>query len=136
MSSLPRVARLSGLKMTTRLKSAGVCKQWPNGVWGHPAVDQDRLYNLTAFVWGTYHWLLTAGGRCECDDFNVGVSSGDFWKVFVRKELGSWNIALLVCYWSKHFINLINATSSTTIKGIGEGLFFPRCCLARRLLLL
>ena len=70
---------------------AGVCRQWGyNGVsynsskWGH-ARDQDRLYNHAAFAGGLYHWLLTPGrSRWECDDFKVGVSSGDFWKVFVR----------------------------------------------------
>ena len=63
-------------------KLAGVCNQWYNGVWGNPG-DQDRLYNHAAFVYGAHHWLL-AGSRWECDDINVGVSSGDFWKVFVR----------------------------------------------------
>jgi len=66
-------------------KLAGVCKQWHNGVWGHPTVNQGRLYSHAAFVWGTYHWLVSvAGGRWECDDKLTGVSSGDFWKVFVR----------------------------------------------------
>ena len=70
---------------------AGVCSQWGyNGVsyniskWGH-ALDQDRLYNHAAFAASLYHWLLTPGGsRWECDDYSAGVSSGDFWKVFVR----------------------------------------------------
>ena len=70
---------------------AGSCRQWGfNGTsyhvgkWGH-AFDQDRLYNHGAFIAGSSHWLLTPGGsRWECDDNDVGVSSGDFWKVFVR----------------------------------------------------
>ena len=70
---------------------AGVCNNWgfqdgaySVGKWGH-AKNQDRLYNHAAFAGGLYHWLLTPGGsRWECDDFLVGVSSGDFWKVFVR----------------------------------------------------
>ena len=70
---------------------AGVCRQWgyQDGVynvskWGH-ARNQDRLYNHAAFAAYLYHWLLTPGGsRWECDDHDVGVSSGDFWKVFVR----------------------------------------------------
>ena len=66
-------------------KVAGVCKQRHNGVWGHPTVNQGRLYSNAAFIWGTYHWLVSvAGGRWECDDKLTGVSSGDFWKVFVR----------------------------------------------------
>ena len=70
---------------------AGSCRQWGfNGTsyyvgkWGH-ALDQDRLYNHGAFIASANHWLLTPGGsRWECDDYDVGVSSGDFWKVFVR----------------------------------------------------
>ena len=70
---------------------AGVCREWGYdgtsykvGKWGH-ARDQDRLYNHGAFKVYLYHWLLTPrGSRWECDDYNVGVSSGDFWKVFVR----------------------------------------------------
>ena len=70
---------------------AGVCGQWGYdgksyhiGKWGH-AADQDRLYFASAFLASLYHWMLTPdGSRLECDDFKVGVSSGDFWKVFVR----------------------------------------------------
>ena len=72
-------------------KLAGVCRQWgyQDGVynvskWGH-ARDQNRLYDDAAFVPYLYRWLLTPGGsRWECDDSNVEVSPGDFWKVFVR----------------------------------------------------
>ena len=66
---------------------AGACHQWGYnghysvGKWGH-ARDQDRLYFYPAFVTGLYHWLLTL--RWDCDDYLVGLSSGDFWKVFVR----------------------------------------------------
>ena len=75
---------------------AGGCHQWgfqdgsyEVSKWGH-ARDQGRLYDHAAFVKGSYHWLLTPGGsRWECDDHLVGVSSGDFWKVFVRKVLGT-----------------------------------------------
>ena len=70
---------------------AGVCRKWGyNGVsykvgkWGS-ALDQERLYNHVAFIASSHHWLLTPGGsRWECDDYDVGASSGDFWKVFVR----------------------------------------------------
>ena len=70
---------------------AGVCRQWAYngtsyyvGKWG-AAGDQDRLYYASAFASYLYHWVLTPGGsRWECDDYLVGVSSGDFWKVFVR----------------------------------------------------
>ena len=67
------------------------CKDWGYengsnkiGKWGRFDRDQNRLYDHTAFVWGTYHWLLDPSGRWECDDFLVGVSRGDFWKIFVR----------------------------------------------------
>ena len=70
---------------------AGVCGQWGYngtshyiGEWG-AAGDQDRLYMHAAFVVSLYHWLLAQkNSRWECDDIHVGVSSGDFWKVFVR----------------------------------------------------
>ena len=70
------------------------CKQWgyDNGLyyvgkWSHgvilPSSPESRLSNHAAFSPLTYHWLLLPS-RWECDDFQVGVSSGDFWKVFVR----------------------------------------------------
>ena len=66
------------------------CKDWGYekgsskiGKWGAER-DQNRLYDHTAFVWAAYHWLLVPSGRWECDDYNVGVSRGDFWKIFVR----------------------------------------------------
>lgn len=70
---------------------ARVCKKWGYekgsyfvGKWGHER-GQSRLYDHPAFVKNSYHWLLTPGGsRWECDDYTVGVSTGDFWKVFVR----------------------------------------------------
>ena len=69
---------------------ARVCKDWGYqrgsykvGKWGHER-DQNRLYDHPAFVYVAYHWLLQPSGRWECDDYGVGVSRGDFWKVFVR----------------------------------------------------
>ena len=60
------------------------CKKWRYvGKWG-AGRDQNRLYDHTAYVAWRYHWLLHPGGRFECDDYKTGVSSGDFWKVFVR----------------------------------------------------
>ena len=71
-------------------KLAGVCDKWGKengafevGKWGH-SQDQDRLYSVPAFAYGTYHWALDHGGRWDCDDDFVGVSFGDFWKIFVR----------------------------------------------------
>ena len=75
---------------------AGVCNEWGKengaynvGKWGNQK-DEDRLYNHAAFKVSSYHWLLTPGGqRWECDDYlyqqgGAPLSSGDFWKVFVR----------------------------------------------------
>ena len=71
-------------------KLAGVCEKWgweegvlKVGKWGH-SLDQDRLYSHPAFAVDTYHWVLDFYDRWECDDLRVGVSSGDFWKIFVR----------------------------------------------------
>ena len=65
------------------------CHEWglENGVfkigkWGSPYYGQGRLFDHPAFVTGLHHWILYQ--RLECDDYKVGVSSGDFWKVFVR----------------------------------------------------
>ena len=80
-------------------KLAGQCARWgyqsPNkfaGKW-HSDYDQsspeNRLLDHAAFVDGDFHWFVQQpNGRWECDDFegNAGytVSSGDFWKIFVR----------------------------------------------------
>ena len=72
---------------------SGLCHKWgvENGVlevgkWRHEGQDQGkRLYDHAAFVGHLAHWYLSEdGSRMECDDFQIGVSSGDFWKVFVR----------------------------------------------------
>ena len=56
------------------------------GKWGEASffvTPEKRLLHHSAFVYGSCHWTLL-GKRWECDDYLVGVSSGDFWKVFVR----------------------------------------------------
>ena len=76
---------------------AGVCQKWglESGYfkvakWG-AEFAQARLYDHPAFVQDSYHWALNHknyfGGqakRWECDDFLVGVTTGDFWKIYVR----------------------------------------------------
>ena len=68
---------------------AGVCKKWGWGAsWGL-GLDQERLYSHPAWVYGLYLWALDQpnGGqakRWECDDYLVGVTTGDFWKIYVR----------------------------------------------------
>ena len=61
------------------------------GKWGHEVIGslglpENRLFDHPAFVYPYNHWLLYLMGRArwECDDYMSGVSSGDFWKVFVR----------------------------------------------------
>ena len=78
---------------------AGLCHDWgangwaspPQnsvfkiGKWGPPYKSKGRLSDHSAFVVYLSHWILYHNdSRFECDDHNVGVSSGDFWKVFVR----------------------------------------------------
>jgi len=74
---------------------AQICDQWgiQNGVfkvgkWSKDRLDpngEQRLYNHAAFVQASCHWILGVyNSRWDCDDKTVGVSSGDFWKVFVR----------------------------------------------------
>ena len=68
---------------------AGACKQWKDQKWGYRDRSKGALYYAVAYVHGLYHWLLTPGGsRWECDDYSHsgyhGLSSGDFWKVYVR----------------------------------------------------
>ena len=71
----------------TRL--AGVCQKWGWAAsWG-VGFDQERLYSHPAWVYGSYLWALDHpnGGqakRWECDDYLVGVTTGDFWKIYVR----------------------------------------------------
>ena len=64
-----------------------VCHKWGYengsyeiGKWGH-GYDETRLYVHAAFVKGLYHWIVK---QTMCDDHSSDVSSGDFWKVFVR----------------------------------------------------
>ena len=77
---------------------AKTCNRWGRkyndayvGKWGIEYLDsaqvglpEKRLFDHNAHVAGHYHWLLDHNNRWECDDHHVGVSSGDFWKVFVR----------------------------------------------------
>jgi len=73
---------------------AGVCDEWGFdgasyyiGKWGHGR-DQDRLYIYPALQAHAHHWTLEPSGpKWECDGNwldKVEMSSGDFWKVFVR----------------------------------------------------
>ena len=69
---------------------AGVCQKWALAKWGHAPFDEERLYDHPAWVPHSYHWALNHPGdsgqakRWECDDHVVGVTTGDFWKIYVR----------------------------------------------------
>ncbi|XP_078348034.1 uncharacterized protein LOC144633117 [Oculina patagonica] len=67
------------------------CSKWGNdgsqfpGKWGHISRrGETRMYDHTAFVAMLYHWVIT-DGIWACDDKgNSALSTGDFWKVFLR----------------------------------------------------
>ena len=64
------------------------CATWAyDGKWGHGTngVGENRLYDHSAFVGGKYHWIISVDGNWECDDnTSDNLSTGDFWKVYVR----------------------------------------------------
>ena len=64
------------------------CAIWANaGKWGHVqhSVGENCLYNHAAFVGGKYHWIISIGDNWNCDDrTSNNLSTGDFWKVYVR----------------------------------------------------
>ena len=77
-----------------------VCKEWGGDSFNQStnkwSIDdqnyEKRLYNHVVLVWYKYHWLLSPiSKRFECDDFNRKVSTGDFWKIYVRWGLHQWN---------------------------------------------
>ena len=70
-------------------KLAGVCDIWGYqygavnvGKWGSSFKDQSRLYENAALI-ANHIWHL-GYSRWDFDDYLVGLSSGDFWKVFVH----------------------------------------------------
>ena len=60
------------------------------GKWGHPDLNEDRLYNHPAFVQERAHWLLGYNGgfsgRFECDDKKDenSLSANYFWKIYTH----------------------------------------------------
>ena len=73
---------------------AKVCKKWGGtksldqftNIWSLDDQNYEkRLYDHVVLVWYKQHWLLSPESkRFECDDFNGNVSTGDFWKIYVR----------------------------------------------------
>ena len=63
------------------------CARWAyRGKWGHVnhSVKENCLYNHAAFVGGKYHWIISIDGSWNCDDLTNSLSTGDFWKVYIR----------------------------------------------------
>ena len=73
---------------TSRL--ATQCDRWGNdnghhvGKWGHfRHTGQLRILNYAAFVANQYHWHVSAR-LCDDGTNDSLISSGDFWKIYVR----------------------------------------------------
>ena len=68
-------------------KIAADCNQWSNKQWGY--FQGKKRYRAVASVPKKYRWALLSS-RYECDDSihndgkYFGLSTGDFWRVFVR----------------------------------------------------
>ena len=67
------------------------CSEWNHGKSGKWSRSDgrwnstvQRLYNHAAWISGQHHWDLVMRNPFECDDMGSSLSSGDFWKVFVR----------------------------------------------------
>ena len=68
-------------------KLAADCNQWREKEWGYHSNRKDR-FRFVAYVIGKYYWYLVES-FWECDDMEshaeyFGLSTGDFWRVFVR----------------------------------------------------
>ena len=64
---------------------AANCNQWNNKKWG--TSSEKNRYRVVAYVGLKYYWVLSESSRWECDDNSAkyfGLSTGDFWRVFVR----------------------------------------------------
>ena len=63
----------------------GDCKRWRNEKWGGNTEKEARLNGkvaLDGYVPG--RWRLRPPSVFDCDDYDVGVTAGDFWKIYVR----------------------------------------------------
>ena len=67
---------------------AADCNQWRNKEWGYSHKGKNRFRVVASR--GIYYWYLI-GSLWECDDISndksaeyFGLSTGDFWRVFVR----------------------------------------------------
>ena len=61
---------------------AADCNQWRNKEWGYSYKGKNRFRVVASRR--KHYWYLIGSLR-ECDDMNsLGLSTGDFWRVFVR----------------------------------------------------
>ena len=59
----------------------GNCEKWKKNKWA----VQGRLNRPVAFSDDTRRWRLNLHSTVfDCDDHSVGVTAGDFWKIYVR----------------------------------------------------
>ena len=76
-------------------RAAKVCEDWgltktqvkKVGKWSSfwSQTTESQSYERIVVVHSAYHWLIRPQkGRVECDDYKLGVSAGDFWKMYVR----------------------------------------------------
>lgn len=71
----------------TSLTSQRKCSDWCYiGKWSHSGWEDKyyKVYDHPFYVAYNYHFIIRPGPRLECDDYNGGVSPGDFWKIYVR----------------------------------------------------
>ena len=66
---------------------AANCNQWGEKEWGYSYQGENR-FRFVAYVSGKYYWYLVES-VWKCDDIYslekyFGLSTGDFWRVFVR----------------------------------------------------
>ena len=66
------------------------CHRWGNdgshdvGKWGNRNNrGESKMYNHAAFIANENHWVVANGKLCD-DGGSNAVSSGDFWKIYVR----------------------------------------------------
>ena len=70
-------------------KLAADCNLWSNKKWTYSHSGKNR-YRVVAHVKRKYRWVLFGSSGWECDDCDCydaqyfGLSTGDFWRVFVR----------------------------------------------------
>ena len=63
----------------------GNCKKWKKEKWSmHSGMGEGRLNKPVTFSDGTRRWRLRPSAVSDCDDHFVGVTAGDFWKIYVR----------------------------------------------------